>query len=167
MTPVIEQLIEQLKFKTALWLWARWVPVLAWRHDLQSLIDAAAPPERISFTHLPAAYIAKRVRRATRRPILMRDRPCLREGLLAYRFLRLAGFRPELHFGVEPASVESDRLRAHCWVVLDGDIILNAPEQDMVEILVVRGGPDRPAKLGAVAARRGAGTRPSADATTV
>jgi Transglutaminase-like superfamily len=163
MTPTL----EQLKFKTALWLWARWVPVLAWRRDLQSLIDATAPPQRVSYSHQSASYIAKRVRRATRRPFLMRDRPCLREGLLAYRFLWLAGFRPELHFGVDPGSVASDRLRAHCWVVLDGSIVLNAPEHGMVEILVVRGGPDGPATLDTIASPPRVETRPPADATTV
>jgi hypothetical protein len=96
--------IERLRFKTALWLWARLVPVLAWRRDLPSLIDATAPPPRVAYRRLSADYIARRVRRATRKPILMRDRPCLRDGLLGYRFLRLAGFEPELHFGVEPAS---------------------------------------------------------------
>ena len=159
--------IERLRFKTALWLWARLVPVLAWRRDLPSLIDATAPPQRISFTQLSAGYIARRVRRATRRPIVMRDRPCLREGLLAYRFLRLAGYQPELHFGVEPSSVAENRLRAHCWVVLDGDIVLNAPEKDMVEILVVRGGHNGSAKLDAIAPHQGVEPRPPANATTV
>jgi hypothetical protein len=163
MTPTI----EQLKFKTALWLWARWVPMLAWRRELQSLIDATAPPQRVSFTHLPAAYIAKCVRRATRRPFVMRDRPCLREGLLAHRFLWLAGFHPELHFGVDPGSVTSDRLRGHCWVVLEGSIVLNPPERAMAEILVVRGGHDGPPQLDTVAPSAGAKTRPSADATTI
>jgi hypothetical protein len=159
--------IERLRFKTALWLWARLVPVLAWRRELQSLIDATAPPPRVSYKRLSADYIARRVRRATRRPLLMRDRPCLREGLLGYRFLQLAGFGPELHFGVEPASIASDRLRAHCWVVLDGSNVLSAPLKDMIEILVVRGGRDGPGKLEAIAARPSAKTRPSADATTV
>jgi hypothetical protein len=163
MTPVL----EQLKFKTALWLWARWVPVLAWRRDLQTLIAATAPPQGVAYLHLSAAYISKRVRRATRRPFLMQDRPCLREGLLAYRFLRLAGFRPELHFGVDPGSVASDRLRAHCWIVLDGNIVLNAPERDMTEILVVRGGLDGPATLDTIALPPRVKPRPSADATTV
>ena len=62
--------------------------------------------------------------------------------MLAYRFLRLAGFHTELHFGVDPGGVASDRLRAHCWVVLDGSIVLNPPERAMAEILVVRGGHD-------------------------
>jgi hypothetical protein len=159
--------MERLRFKTALWLWARWVPVLAWRRDLQSLIDATAPSPRAPFRRLSADYIARRVRRATRRPVLMRERPCLREGLLGYRFLRLAGFEPELHFGVDPASVAAERLRAHCWVVLDGENVLSAPLKDMAEILVVCGGRDRSAKLDAIATRPGAKTDPPADATTV
>jgi hypothetical protein len=66
----------------------------------------------------------------------MKDRPCLREGVLADRFLRLAGYRPELHFGVERQSVTQDKLAAHCWVVLDDAVILNRPTTAMIEVLV-------------------------------
>jgi hypothetical protein len=60
----------------------------------------------------------------------------LREGVLADRFLRLAGFEPELHFGVERQSIEQHTLKAHCWVVLDDKIILNPPATPMIEVLV-------------------------------
>ncbi len=131
-------LLDRIRFRVALWVWARWLPVLARRRDLKPLVEKAMPPPGIAYRGLQPAYIVKRVRRAVRRPWLMRDRSCLREGLLAYRFLSLAGYRPELHFGVERASVGASRLSAHCWVVLDGRVILNAPVQDMAEILEVR-----------------------------
>ncbi|HEX6000466.1 MAG TPA: lasso peptide biosynthesis B2 protein, partial [Hyphomicrobiaceae bacterium] len=76
-----------------------------------------------------------RVKRATRRPWLMRDRPCLRQGLLAMRFLRLAGYRPVLHFAIDRTSVSRDVLSAHCWVSLDGEVLLNPATPSMVEIL--------------------------------
>jgi hypothetical protein len=63
----------------------------------------------------------------------MKDRPCLREGLLVYRFLVMSGYEPTLHFGVDKASLNSERVRAHCWVKL-GTRIFNPPEPSMVEI---------------------------------
>jgi Transglutaminase-like superfamily len=133
---------EHLKFRLALWLWALWLPLLAYRRDLKSLIVSAAPPPELRYQGLTPEYIAKRVQRAVRKPWLMRDRPCLRAGLLAYRFLALAGHRPELHFGIDQASIAARRLGAHCWVVLNGRILLNQPTGDMVEVLVVRAGSD-------------------------
>lgn len=66
----------------------------------------------------------------------MRDRRCLREGLLTYRLLAEAGWQPRLHFGLEPGAVHSPRVRAHCWVTLDGRILTGASETAYVEILV-------------------------------
>jgi hypothetical protein len=51
--------------------------------------------------------------------------------------------------------------------VLDGDNVLSAPLQDMVEILVVRGERDAPEKRDAPAARPVTQKRPSANATAV
>jgi hypothetical protein len=51
------------------------------------------------------------------------------------RFLRLAGNRPVLHFGVERTSVARDVLAAHCWVSLYGVVILNPASPAMVEVL--------------------------------
>jgi hypothetical protein len=133
--------LEHLRFRLALWIWARWLPVLAYyRRDLKSLINSVVPASDTRYRGLEAAYISKRVRRVVRKPWLMRDRPCLRSGLLAYRFLALAGHKPELHFGVDQASVSASRLSAHCWVVLDGRVILNEPARGMIEVFVLRTG---------------------------
>ncbi|TIX47863.1 MAG: lasso peptide biosynthesis B2 protein, partial [Mesorhizobium sp.] len=59
---------------------------------------------------------------------------CLREGLLAHRFLRLAGFDPDLRFGVDPQSMHAPRLSAHCWVCLDGRPVVSDSLPGMVEI---------------------------------
>jgi hypothetical protein len=64
----------------------------------------------------------------------MRDRRCLREGLLGHRFLRLAGFDPELRFGVDPKSLQTPRVSAHCWVCLDGRPVVSDSLPGMVEI---------------------------------
>jgi hypothetical protein len=124
------------RFRAALWLWARLVPVLAWRSDIASLLQRVSPQPGTPYRGLPAHLIAYRARRSVRRPRFMKDRPCLREGVLADRFLRLAGYRPELHFGVERQSVTQDKLAAHCWVVLDDAVILNRPTTAMIEVLV-------------------------------
>jgi len=78
--------------------------------------------------------IISRILRTTRHPWLMKDRTCLRQGLLAYRFLRAAGFQPELHFGIDSESLHASVLRAHCWVVMDGKIVVNPPTAKMVRI---------------------------------
>ena len=67
---------------------------------------------------------------------MMRDRRCLREGLLAYQFLAAAGFRPRLHFGVEADAATSARVAAHCWVTVDGRTLIGESEIPYAEILV-------------------------------
>jgi hypothetical protein len=133
--------MQRLRFRIALWCWARLLPLLAYRRDLQSLLALTAPAARKPYSGLAAAYVAKRVKRAGRKPWFMRDRICLRDGLLGYRFLRLAGYEPELHFGVDRTSVTHSRLSAHCWLVLDNVALLNPPGPNLVEMLVYRSGP--------------------------
>lgn len=144
--------LQYARFRVAVWLWARLVPILAWRVELPKLFARVAPPSRTPYRGLPADLIAYRAKRAARRPRVMADRPCLREGLLADRYLRLAGYRPELHFGVDRASIAKPVLGAHCWVVLDGKILLNAPVSDMIPVMVL----DQDARVRA--------TRPAAQA---
>jgi hypothetical protein len=67
----------------------------------------------------------------------MRDRQCLREGLLIYRFLTMAGFGPTLHFAVKPEADHTLPMTAHCWVKLGADNEFNPPESGMREVLVV------------------------------
>ena len=134
--------LQRVWFRVALFAWAGILPTLCYKRDLKSVIALVNAPARAPYSGLPAGYIIFRVKRATRRPWFMRDRRCLREGVLAYRFLKLAGFEPEVHFGVDRASVSSIRLQAHCWVILDGHVVLNPPEPSMVEILVLRNGSD-------------------------
>ena len=129
---------QYIRFRVELFYWARVLPILAHRRDLKSLMALADPGRSKRYIGLPSTYIIKRVRRAVRRPWVMRDRPCLREGVLAYRFLILAGFDPEIHFGVDRNSVSKERLSAHCWIVLDDRIVLNAPTPSMIEVLALR-----------------------------
>lgn len=132
-------MLLKLRFRVALFFWVRLIPVLAWRRNLTSLLALAKPREVTPYRGLAADYICRRVKKATRRPWVMRDRPCLRSGVLAIRFLRLAGFEPSLHFAVDSMSVAQDVLAAHCWVVLDQQTMLNPPSPSMVEVLVYAG----------------------------
>jgi transglutaminase superfamily protein len=130
--------IKYLRLMLALRTWALWVPLLAQGKDLQPLLARAAPGRGTPYAGLSADTIARCCRRAVRHPILMADRPCLREGLLLNRFLVMAGFAPTLHFGVDPTSLNSPRVKAHCWIKLE-ERIFNPPDSNMVEIYAHRG----------------------------
>ena len=122
---------------------ARLLP-LRLRRDLpfERMLALATPPAGTPWRGLDAAGIAAQVNRAVRHPILMRDRRCLREGVLCFRFLRAAGFDPRLHFGVDPASVAAGggrRLAAHCWVTLDGTTLAGDLGVPMVALHVLGG----------------------------
>lgn len=128
-------LLKRVRFRTELWVRARLLPLQIRRRSLSAILQSAEPAETVTYRGLEAGYIVRRVRKSLRRPIQMRDRRCLREGLLAYRFLRQAGFLAELVFAVDNSSMLGSDPKAHCWVRLDGAAILNPPEPDMTTIL--------------------------------
>ncbi|TIV23477.1 MAG: hypothetical protein E5W02_05745, partial [Mesorhizobium sp.] len=69
-------------FRAHLWLSARLLPVLVGRRDFESVLKLAPLRTAAPYRDLPWTYIVRRVNRTVRRPWLMRDRRCLREGLL-------------------------------------------------------------------------------------
>lgn len=124
-------------FRSELWLRARLLPLRLKGRSLRQTLELAEPPVGARrFEGFAAARIVQAVRRTTRHPWVMRDRRCLREGLLAYRFLTEAGFRPRLHFGVEPDVVTSARVAAHCWVTLGGRTVIGESQIPYVELFV-------------------------------
>ncbi|TIS53513.1 MAG: lasso peptide biosynthesis B2 protein [Mesorhizobium sp.] len=127
-------------FRTHLWLSARLMPVLIGKRDFETVLRWAPLTAPTPYRGLPSAYVVARVNRTVRHPWLMRDRRCLREGLLGFRFLRMAGFDPDLHFGVDAKSMDQPRLAAHCWVCLDGKPVVSDSLPDMVEIYRHPGG---------------------------
>jgi transglutaminase superfamily protein len=128
--------LRHLRFRASLWLWARLLPFVAYRRALTPLLELVRTPVITTpYRGLAAGYIARRVKRVCRRPWAMRDRRCLREGLLAYRFLSLAGYAPRLRFGVERTGTAQERVRAHCWVDVSAETVLNPPSPSTVEIL--------------------------------
>lgn len=121
-------------FRAHLWASARLMPALVGKRDFEAVLKWAPLTSSTPYRGLPSAYIVASVNRAVRHPWLMRDRRCLREGLLAHRFLRLAGFDPDLRFGVDPQSLHAPRLSAHCWVCLEGRPVVSDSLPGMVEI---------------------------------
>jgi Transglutaminase-like superfamily len=79
--------------------------------------DERSGIERIS--RLRQAWLAS--------PLLRARNTCYVRAVTLYRFLDPAGRVMRIHFGVEPGVSESDRMRGHAWVTLDGDL-LEAPE---------------------------------------
>jgi hypothetical protein len=130
-----DSLLTRLRFRTMLWCHARSMPFrvtadrpLAW------VLSFADRTPRAKYAGLSPEYILKHVVRATRRPYLMRERRCLRQGLLAFQFMQAAGYDVELHFGVVRADLQN--MRAHCWLVHDGRVVLNPPDANTRTILV-------------------------------
>jgi hypothetical protein len=121
-------------FRAHLWISARLMPVLIGQRDFERVLKWAPLSASTPYRGLTSAYIVTRVNRVVRHPWMMRDRRCLREGLLGFRFLRMAGFDPELRFGVDSQSMQAPRLSAHCWVCLDGRPVVSDSLPGMVEI---------------------------------
>ena len=124
-----------LRFRLHLWFAARLLPARIGFRGLEKILANATPTRRTApYRGLSAEEIAAAVRRTVARSWLMRDRRCLRRTLLAFRFLRLAGLEPVIHFAVSPPR-NALRLRAHCWVSLDGVCLLDPPAADMVALV--------------------------------
>ena len=113
--------------------WALWIPLVARDPNLSAVLARASPSSKRPFKELSPSTIWRCCHKAVRRPWLMPDRPCLREGLLLNRFLVMAGHEPTLHFGIDKSSLNTPSVRAHCWVQL-GDRVFNPPDNSMVEI---------------------------------
>lgn len=130
-----------LPLRPSLWLAARLLPVLAAKRELGPLLAASTPPDgSMPYRGAAAADIVGHVTALTARPWRMRGRRCLREGLLAFRYLRLAGFPAVLRFGVDRTSLGETRMKAHCWVTVGDEVVLNPPQPGMVEIMAHDGG---------------------------
>ena len=136
--------LKMMRFHLEVWVAARTLPFDIYRRSLAEILQWLQHSRASSYPGLSIEYVVACVRRSVRRPFVMRDRRCLREGLLAYRFLRAAGYAPNLHFGIDRSTLSGASLTAHCWVVCDGKIVLNSPGADMVQILIW---PDAAAEL--------------------
>jgi hypothetical protein len=133
-------------FRLNLWLAARLMPAFVKRRDLSRILAGATPKagQQGSLALAPAAIIES-VKEVTARPWRMKGRRCLREGLLAFYYLKLAGKQPLLRFGLLKGTLTAARPRAHCWIILDGQTILNPPEGPMVHLFDYDGAKSIPA----------------------
>jgi transglutaminase superfamily protein len=135
-----------MPFAASLWISARLMPVFAKSAPIGELLRMATPNgESPAYAALDAGEIVASVKRVTRRPWRMRGRRCLREGLLAFRFLSLAGHRPLLHFAVEKETLRTDRPRAHCWISVGDEVLMNPPSPTMLELFAYDGSESVPA----------------------
>jgi hypothetical protein len=137
---MIPFLRPSVPFPVNLWVAARLLPFLVKNRPLDEIL-ARATPDAVShgYRDLPASKIIEEVQRVVSRPMRMRGRRCLREGLLAFHYLSLAGHRPTLHFGLVPQTITTAHPRAHCWITIDGAIVLNPPEGPMIELFAYDG----------------------------
>ncbi len=122
--------------------WLVWrLPRRVHRLPLTALLPAMLPAgERASWRRPPREIIAA-VQHVLARPFRMRGRRCLREGLAAFHFLRLGGHPAVLHFGIDRTTTKAAKLKGHCWISLDGAVVLNAPSPQFVELFAYRGQP--------------------------
>lgn len=137
----MQSALDRLPFRWNLWASARLLPLVAKRGSLGKLLELATPDDSqtADYSGMSHQEILGAVKAVTRRPWRMRGRRCLREGLLGYRFLAMAGYRPILHFGVIPSTMATDRPRAHCWISLDGEVVLNPATEPMLELFSYEG----------------------------
>jgi hypothetical protein len=123
-----------MALRACLWFEARLLPLRIGQRRLDAVLAIADEEAPHLHSALAPAEICRLVKRATRHPLLMRNRRCLRQGVLGMRALRAAGHRPQLHFGVDPRSLDRPLPDAHCWIVLDEEVLMNPPDIGMVTI---------------------------------
>jgi hypothetical protein len=117
------------------WLVATAAPVLVRMFSLRRLLGLLTPASGLRpYAHVPPERISEMVRRRLERPRNMRRRACLREGLVLFHFLRLAGLPAELHVGIYPPSSDPRRLHGHCWVTVGGQCFSSPPGSPAAEM---------------------------------
>jgi hypothetical protein len=104
-------------------------PLLA-RLDLQRLQRCLEPAARSS--RPPVAVVGRRIDRLIRRGKPLVRPGCLTRGITGYYSLRRAGLDVALCFGIGPGAA------AHCWLVLDGEPVLEAADPRLAFTEMVR-----------------------------
>ena len=112
------------------------VPLLVRVLPLRGVLWLMTPPRWWRpYRRVAPDAVCGAVRRRLARPRLMKRRACLREGLMLFHFLCLAGHEPELHFAVFPPAPAPRRVHAHCWVTLDGCECSAPPQEPSAEMM--------------------------------
>lgn len=137
----------RLPFRWNLWIAARLMPVFTKKRPLTEILQRATPdPRTRAYGDMPPGEVIAAVKAVVARPWRMRGRRCLREGLLAFHYLALGGHRPVLHFAIVPKTALTTRPRAHCWVSLNGETVLNPPQEPMLDLFTYDGRTAAPAQ---------------------
>ena len=130
--------MKQKLMRAHVWLLAGLTPLLVKVMPLKWLLGLLTPPGRFRpYRGLGADQIVEAVRRRLAAPKNMRRRACLREALMLFHFLRLAGEPAVMHFSVY-APGDDSRMHAHCWVTV-GDRAVSSPPGDPHATMLTRG----------------------------
>lgn len=120
-----------LKFRLLrahVWTVATFLPLVVKALPLRRVLRLMTPSEgRTPYRGLSTEQITGAVQYRLRSPRNMKRRACLRQGLLTYHFLRLAGWPAAAHFAVFPKPDEQGRMHAHCWVTLNNMNMTDPP----------------------------------------
>lgn len=120
-----------------IWLVATMFPLLERMLSLRKLLWLAErPADWTPYRGVPAENLIALIDYRLRNPRLMRRRRCLRQGMVLFHFLRLAGVPAIMHFGVLGPATSGQRLHAHCWVNIAGRDVY--PPLSNVAVVVTR-----------------------------
>ncbi len=100
------------------------------------LLMAESPSDWTPYHGMSEDRIIKLIDRRLRRPFLMQRRRCLRQGMLLYHFLRLAGVPATLFIAIVGSAEPGRPLLAHCWVNVSGRDI--HPPEGNATVVVTR-----------------------------
>jgi len=118
------------------WVLATLILLLDKLLPLQRLLRLLTPRRSFGpYAGMDVDQVVAAVGRRLRRPRHMRRRACLRQSLMLYHFLRLAGSAAVFHVAVFPPSVDPQRLHAHSWVTVGEKCVSEPPATGAVEML--------------------------------
>lgn len=130
------QIINDLGFWRFFEIWSATITLPFWlyKKDFEATLKYFDVKNDVKFSNIDQVLICKCVGLTTRKPWLMRDRRCLRQSLLAMKFLRKANLAPTINFGVDINSMSSPSLSAHCWVEINNHPVMNDIMEDMIVV---------------------------------
>ncbi len=125
------------KLRAGLWLRSALLPDLTRWMTLHRLLHYYTPRHTSpAWTCLSAEEILFHIDHHLAKCRRMRGRRCLRRGLLAFYYLRLAGYPAVIRFGYFINS--PGKTKSHCWNTV-GELVDDPPRSPVVEILAWRG----------------------------
>lgn len=122
----------EAKFLFDLWVHARLLCFrVPKRSHFSTVISLLGRVQITPPAHMNPDQIAAIVLNVTRRPWMMRDRRCLRQGILAYWCFKAGGYEPRIHFAIDLGSLQTEKTKAHCWITIEGRSVMNDSLPDM------------------------------------